>query len=106
MATPDLSVLPKVQAQFIPPMLAKLTETPPDGSQWRYEIKLDGYRAVIVKRGKNVEVFSRRHNQISHKFPVIASAFERLAPDTALDGEIVALDDDGRPDFNNLQNWK
>lgn len=53
-----------------------------------------------------MEVFSRRENRLNEKYPEIAAAFERLPPDTTLDGEIVALDSKGRPDFNALRNWQ
>ena len=97
---------PKIQARFIAPMLAKVVTNLPEDDQWQYELKLDGYHAVVVKRGNAVEVFSRRGNRFTKRYPAIAEAFERLAPDTVLDGEIVALDQDGRPDFQELQNWR
>lgn len=82
-------------------MLAKLVETPPTGDGWQYELKLDGYRAQVVKSGKTVEVFSRRGNSFMRKYPTIAAAFEHLAPETVLDGEIVALDEEGPARFSN-----
>ena len=97
--------IPSIHARFVEPMLTKLVETPPKGDGWQYEIKLDGYRAVVVKNRDSVEVFSRRGNRFTKRYPIIATAFERLVPDTVLDGEIVALDQDGRPDFQLLQNW-
>jgi bifunctional non-homologous end joining protein LigD len=100
-----LDSLPKAKIEFVEPMLARPVETPPEG-EWQYEIKLDGYRALIVKRGDSVDVFSRRKNRMNSKYPGIASAFDGLAADTILDGEIVALDQDGRPNFTDLQNWR
>ena len=97
---------PKTEARFVEPMLARLVTKPPTGDGWQYEIKLDGYRAVVVKHGDSVELFSRRGNRFTKRYPAIAAAFKRLAPDTVLDGEVVALDQGGRPDFQTLQNWK
>jgi bifunctional non-homologous end joining protein LigD len=102
----DLNSLPKATIEFIEPMLAKASDRVPEGEQWQYEIKLDGYRGLVVKRGAKVDIFSRRNNRMNTKYPVIAGAFAKLAEDTILDGEVVALDKDGRPNFNALQNWK
>ena len=97
---------PDIQVRFIEPMLAKLVDTLPEGSGWQYEIKLDGYRAVVVKCGDHLDVFSRRGNKFNKRYPAIAAAFDRLAPNTVIDGEIVCLDARGRPDFSALQNWR
>lgn len=98
--------LPQAKIRFAEPMLAKLVNEVPDSPEWQYELKLDGHRALIVKRDGKVDLFSRRGNRLNEKYPAIAAAFERLSRDTVLDGEIVALDSKGRPDFNRLQNWK
>ena len=102
----DLNSLPKAAIEFIEPMLAKAADRVPEDPQWQYEIKLDGYRGLVVKRGGRVGIFSRRNNRLNAKYPVIAGAFAKLAGDTILDGEIVALDKDGRPNFSALQNWR
>ena len=73
----------------------------PSGSQWVYEIKLDGFRAIAVKSGP-VKLFSRRRKLFS-QYPHIVEAIEAIPNGTVLDGEIVALDDEGRPNFNLLQ---
>ena len=67
----------------------------PDGKDWSYEIKLDGFRLEAVKRHGETTLFSRRGNILSRKFPYIAAALSELPDDTILDGEIVALDDQG-----------
>ena len=103
---PDVDSLPKAKIRFVEPMLAKLVSEVPESPDWQYEIKLDGYRALVVRRDGNVDVFSRCENRLNEKYPEIAKALEALPPDTVLDGEIVALDAKGRPDFNTLQNWK
>ncbi|HEY6464695.1 MAG TPA: non-homologous end-joining DNA ligase, partial [Candidatus Acidoferrales bacterium] len=102
----DLESLPAANVKFVEPMLAKTTDKVPEGPRWQYEIKLDGYRALAVKRGHSVELFSRRGNRMGQKYRAVATAFDDLPEDTILDGEIVALDTDGRPNFYALQNWK
>jgi bifunctional non-homologous end joining protein LigD len=99
----DLSSLPDAKLGFVSPMLALPVSSVPEGANWQYEIKLDGYRALVVKRDGHVLLFSRRGNRLNAKFPRVASAFEKLASGTILDGEIVALDAEGKPKFNALQ---
>jgi len=94
--------LPEKKARFIEPMeCAPVTKLPP-GPPWLYEIKLDGYRAIAVKSGLRVSLFSRRRKPFS-QYPQIIEALRVLPEDTVLDGEVVALDDEGRPNFNLLQ---
>jgi bifunctional non-homologous end joining protein LigD len=100
-----LSSLPKAVAAFIPPMLLLRTERLPEGSAWRYELKLDGYRAVAAKSAGRVRLWSRNENDFGQKYPAIAAALAQLPDDTVVDGEIVALDPEGRPSFNALQNY-
>jgi len=78
----------------------------PEGSPWTYEIKLDGYRLEVVKHRGKVTLYSRRRNILNGKFGYIAGALEDLPDGTVLDGELVALDGEGRADFNLLQNFK
>lgn len=103
---PDLESLPVANVKFLEPMLAKTTDKVPEGSEWQYEIKLDGYRALAVKHGDTVELFSRRGNRLGQRYRAVAAALTSLPQGTILDGEIVALDPDGRPNFNALQNWQ
>jgi DNA ligase D-like protein (predicted ligase) len=77
-----------------------------DGPGWVYEIKLDGYRAVAVKGGGGVSLFSRRHKSFNHQYPHIVEALAELPEGTVVDGEIIALDESGRPNFNMLQNFR
>jgi ATP-dependent DNA ligase len=78
----------------------------PDGRQWLWEIKLDGYRALAVKNASGITLFSRRKKSLNRKFPCIVEALADLPAGTVLDGELVGLDDTGRPDFNLLQNYR
>jgi bifunctional non-homologous end joining protein LigD len=77
-----------------------------DGHGWVYEIKLDGYRAVAVKSSIGVNLFSRRHKSFNHQYPYIVEALGELPEGTVVDGEVVALDESGRPDFNLLQSFR
>lgn len=88
----------------IQPMLATLVEEPFNDDQWIYEIKWDGYRAVtFVKNGKATLV-SRNQNELTDEFPEIARALEELPVENAvIDGEVVALDAQGRSSFSLMQ---
>jgi len=86
------------------PMLATLVDQPFDGPDWIYEIKWDGYRVIsYLNRGK-VEMRSRNNLSFNEKFDVILDALEKWKIKAVLDGEIVALDEHGYADFQQLQN--
>jgi bifunctional non-homologous end joining protein LigD len=76
----------------------------PSGADWLYELKLDGYRTLVLKKRGVITLFSRRGNNLNLKFPTIARAFSFLPDDTMVDGELVVLDDLGKPSFSALQN--
>ena len=78
----------------------------PEGELWTYELKLDGYRLVTVKTGGMVSLYSRRGTDLTQRFKDVNAALASLPDDTVIDGELVALDDQGRPDFNLLQNFR
>ena len=99
----DLRKLPPARLEFVKPMLARPVNSLPSGANWLYELKLDGYRALVLKTGGAVTVFSRRGNIMNVPFPSIARAFRFLPDDTMVDGELVVLDDRGKPSFNALQ---
>src|SRR6267143_510507 len=102
-----LEQLPKQTASYIDPMKALLVESPPRGKGWLYEIKWDGYRAVAVKRGNSVQLFSRRARDVTSDFSEIAEAVQAIpVSNLVLDGEIVALDESGHASFQLLQNYK
>ena len=99
-----LDPLPKGKVKFIEPMLAKsVTELPKDRRTWVYEVKVDGYRCLVGKDQSAVKLWSRRGNLFNQDFPGLARACAALPADTLVDGEVVALDQQGRMSFNLLQ---
>jgi DNA ligase D-like protein (predicted ligase) len=96
----------RVKAGFVQPMLLLRTETLPDDlARWSYQLKLDGYRAIAFKTGGKVHLRSRNDNDFSDRYPTVVTGLSKMPNDTVIDGEVVALDDDGRPSFNALQNF-
>jgi len=98
--------LPERPVGFIESMECLPVSEVPEGPEWTYELKLDGYRVEAVRTQKEVTLYSRRRNILNKKFPYIAAALKGLPEDTIIDGELVALGNDGRPDFNMLQNFR
>lgn len=95
-------VKPAPMPDFIEPQLCKSAERPPAGGGWAHEVKFDGYRLQVrVKDGKAV-VRTRKGLDWTGKFAAIGKAAEDL-PDCILDGEAVALDSKGQPNFPALQ---
>ena len=93
----------KTKAEFIPPMLLLRTERLPEGPNWLYELKLDGYRAVAVKSAGMVQLRSRHDKDFNGRYPGLLQALGSMPDETVLDGEVVALDEEGRPCFSRLQ---
>ena len=87
---------------FIEPQLAKSLEKPPAGAGWAHEIKFDGYRMQLRTVGGKATLLSRKGLDWSDKFPEIVTSGARLS-DGIIDGEVVALDHNGAPDFSALQ---
>ena len=91
--------------KFISPQLATLVDKPPEGQDWLHEIKYDGYRILAFKNGSNVVLKSRTNKDWSTDFPSIVHAVSQLPfEQIILDGELVVLDEDGRSNFQLLQN--
>src|SRR5215831_7927373 len=93
-----------VRARFIEPMLLLRTDRLPDGAQWMYELKLDGYRAIAVKSGGKIHLRSRNDKDFATKYPAIRAALAALPDETVVDGEVVAIDESGKQSFHALQN--
>jgi bifunctional non-homologous end joining protein LigD len=90
--------------RFIPAMKATLRTEPPTKGSWHYELKYDGYRVLALKDGKSVQLFSLNAKDFGRRFPQIAEAVAALPVEqAAFDGEIVALDEEGRSSFGLLQ---
>jgi bifunctional non-homologous end joining protein LigD len=86
-------------------MLLRAVPQLSDGGAWSYELKLDGFRAVAFKTGGRVHLRSRNNTDFNRKYPPIVQALMAMPDETIIDGEVVALDEVGRPSFNVLQNY-
>jgi bifunctional non-homologous end joining protein LigD len=87
------------------PMLATLTDAPFDRNGWFFEIKWDGFRAIAEIKNKKVRLYSRNNLDFNERFPQIAEELKKIDENVILDGEIVALDKDGRARFQLMQNY-
>jgi hypothetical protein len=94
----------RVSPAFVTPMAAQVVKRLPEGDDWVYELKFDGYRTLVIKDGHRVELRSRKDKDLTGMYRGIAAAGSRLNADQAVvDGEIVALDAQGSPSFQALQ---
>jgi bifunctional non-homologous end joining protein LigD len=88
----------------IHPMLASVTEKPFDDPNWFFEIKWDGYRAVAFIENGGVRLVSRNQNDLTARYPELKVLSNQINAKTAiLDGEVVVLDEQGRPSFSLMQ---
>jgi bifunctional non-homologous end joining protein LigD len=90
------------------PMLAVLEREVPHGDDWLYEVKWDGYRAIAYVEGGDVELLSRNDNSLTARFESVAKAIGKATrtPNCVLDGEVCALDEQGRATFSAMQQGK
>jgi bifunctional non-homologous end joining protein LigD len=96
---------PEAVPKKLAPMLAELGDGARSEPDWLYEPKLDGYRVIATLENGDVRLISRRGLDYTPFFPEIVAEFKAQAVESmVLDGELVALDADGRPSFNALQN--
>jgi DNA ligase D-like protein (predicted ligase) len=103
---PKKSAPPKPPVAFIQTMDCLPVSELPEGEDWTYELKLDGYRLEVVRSSGKTTLYSRRQNILNKKFDYIADALDGLPGETVLDGELVAIGEDGKPNFNLLQNFR
>ena len=88
----------------IHPMLAESVEKPFDGAEWLFEIKWDGYRAVAFINAGKVRLVSRNQNDLTARYPELKDLPKFVhAREAILDGEVVALDEEGRASFSLMQ---
>jgi bifunctional non-homologous end joining protein LigD len=90
---------------FITPMLAKLDDTPFDNKEWLFEIKWDGYRAVAEINKGHVKLYSRNGLSFARLYPRVVQALMQIKDEAVLDGEIVVLNENQKPDFQKLQQY-
>jgi len=77
----------------------------PDGPEWVYELKLDGYRTQAIREADGVRLLSRNGKDLGRRFPRVVEALAHaIRPNTVIDGELVAMEADGRSSFQALQN--
>jgi bifunctional non-homologous end joining protein LigD len=85
-------------------MAAEVVVRLPEGDDWMYEVKFDGYRAEIIKNGDSVQLRSRNNKDLTPVYPAVRDAGLGLrARSAVVDGEVVAIDANGRPSFQALQ---
>jgi bifunctional non-homologous end joining protein LigD len=100
----ELASSPVAKPRFVDPMKPRLLDAPPASGDWSYELKFDGIRACAIKDGTKVSMISRNGNELRARYPEVAEAVKSLAVDECvIDGEVVALDEEGRSSFQLLQ---
>jgi bifunctional non-homologous end joining protein LigD len=97
--TKEQTIHDRTKPAFIEPMQCKPVGALPAGEKWTFEVKLDGYRCIAVKRRREVTLFSRHKKVLNKRFPSVVEALALLEGDFVLDGASVALDSQGKPSF-------
>ncbi|HEY0743216.1 MAG TPA: DNA ligase D [Chryseosolibacter sp.] len=90
----------------IKPMLATLVDKPSDAKGWLYEVKWDGFRAIAYVNAGEVELRSRNNKDFNKKFYPVYQELKDWKIKAVVDGEIIVVNDKGKPDFNALQEWR
>lgn len=91
---------------YIQPMLTTAVDKPFDDEDWLFELKLDGYRAIAEIKKSALLLYSRNGLDLSDRYSVIVSVLKKIKTPMILDGEIVLLNEKGKPDFQKLQNYQ
>ncbi len=103
----DLKDAPmKPMPHDVRPMLATVIKEPFDHPDWVFEVKWDGYRAIAEIRDDSVLLYSRNGISFEKKYAPVVESLRKFGFDAVLDGEIVVVDDQGRPDFQALQHYR
>jgi len=83
------------------PMAARVVDKLPEGDEWSYEVKFDGYRALLMKDGERLQIRSRNDKDLTQAYPSVATAGRRIqARQAVIDGEIVAVDKCGAAHYS------
>jgi bifunctional non-homologous end joining protein LigD len=90
----------------VEPMLATLVSEPVSGKGWLYEMKWDGYRALAYLNGDDTHLCSRNNKSFDQKYYPLYEALKQWKIQAVVDGEIVVVNEQGIPDFGNLQLWR
>lgn len=102
-----LDSVPAGKPRFIDLMKPKLVETAPAAGDWIYELKFDGFRVEAIKNDAKVKLVSRNENDLTKKFDQVAAAVASLpCAECVIDGEVVAIDEEGRSSFQLLQSYE
>src|SRR4051812_680350 len=91
--------------QHLKPMLCEKREKPFDGENWIYELKLDGYRIIAHLNKGNVALYSREQQNYTSRYTAAVDILRGLKVDALIDGEMVALNEQGQPDFSEIRNY-
>jgi bifunctional non-homologous end joining protein LigD len=103
---PEKSLAPLAR-KFVEPMKCRPREEVPEGEDWLYELKFDGYRSLAICERGEALLMSRNRKTLNPRFPGLAAEVAKLPVRNAiLDGEIVAMDANNRPSFQILQNYE
>jgi len=102
----SVSISNKKISNYIKPMLASIADAAFDSDEWIFELKLDGYRAVAELDNGKVKLYSRNGLSFIDKYPLVAAALQKIKHRVVLDGEIVLIEEDGKPSFQKLQHYE